>query len=289
MGQPAEPTPSPAQAPTTIVDQHTLDAAHNQILILASGFFFFLVSQLVLVTWLFARPSTRRESAQRSVASAAPRGKSTLSLGFNDHDEGAEDQQVRQRVFRRSSTWNGRSRFAVEDSHLLLRRRMSSGFEVTDLRSSLSSSETDSDSSRRRSVRSGFQGMGMMAAALATPIVSQSPRRLRSPLGSIGTESDSSSGNEMIWDLGRLPSDVSPRPPRVVPIDQATISAILRGEMDRAEGAETPPVSLAVVEDGLVVGFDGPLGVNHHRAGLMAGDGRNGDGKPRERRRSDTF
>lgn len=292
MGQPAEPTPSPTHAPTVLVDQHALNADRTEIFVLFIGIIF-LVSQLALVTWLFARSSARKESPQRNIARTAPGRKHPLSPDDNeDNDDVIEDRQVRQQGFRRSSTWNGRSRLAAQDGRLLRRRRRSSGLEMTDLRIPLPSPEKNSDySSKQGIVRSGFRDVGMMAAALATPMVSQSPRRLRSPLCSPGTESDSSSGNGRVWELGHIPARLSPRSPRVVPIDQATISAILRGEIDRGEDADAPPISLAAAEDGkeLVAGFDDPLGVNRRGTGLRAGDACSDNETPLGRRYSDTL
>lgn len=290
MGQPAGPTTSSARTPTATapVDQHALHVNQTEILVLAIGILF-LVSQLVLIIWLFVRPSARRDSTQRNVALTARGAKPTRALN-DDENDGVEGLPTCKRDLRQSSTSSGRSRLAAEDGHLHRQRRRSSGFEMADLRSPFSSPETDSGSSDCGSVRSSFREIGLRSATLAFSKLPQSPRRLWSPLGSPGTESDSSSGNGRAPELGRLPVDLSPRSPRVVPIDQATISAILRGEMDRAEGAGTPPISLAAAQDGRkqVGGFDDPLGVNRRGTGLKTEDGRDGDERPRGRKRSDT-
>lgn len=286
MGQPAEPTPSPPTAPSTPVDQKTLSADRTEILVLATSILF-LVSLLVLLIWLLARPRThtRREADQRTITWEAINNKPTITL--NDED-GNHSQQSSQRGVRRSSTWNGRSVIATRDGQVL-RRRKSSGFELADLRSPLSSPETDSDSSDHGSVRKGCRDVGLVAAALAMPIVPLSPRRLRSPPGS-PPEMRLDDPDGLAREMASVPAGLSPRSPRVVPIDQAAISAILKGEVDQEAEVGTPPISPAVeARRGLASDFEDPLGVNRRLPDLRHEDDASLDGeRPHGRKRADT-
>lgn len=308
MGQPAAPAPSPTGAPSTPVDQTTLNANRTEILVLAIGILF-LVSQLVLVIWLLARPRPHarpREADQRAITWAALNTKPTITLNDDDHDADDGDHHVResrQHGVRRSSTWNGRSVIATGDDghHLLLRRRRrrkssGNGLELADLRSPLSSPETDSDwdSSDHHGGRvgKGCRDVGLVAAALAMPIVPLSPRRVRSPPPGRSTPQNgpSSKSDGLAREMASLPAGLSPRSPRVVPVDQATMSAILNGERDQEAEVGTPPVSPAV-EGGreLASEFEDPLGVNRRVTGFRDENDASLDGeRPRGRKRADT-
>lgn len=321
MGQgqsPSNTAPSPALVPTTPTpptDQQTLDAYHNEILVLAIGVLF-LVSQLVLVIWLVARPHGDIQNGEDKEPRTIPnwtRPTIMLSGGELDEQYGARKQSepdeldaqyaaLRRRGFRRSGTWNGRARFKTIRPGPG-RRKSSGGLELAELRSppQASNSEAESASDSYSPGLSDLRRNGGLdaAAAQAMPIRPASPRHLRaaSPLGSPGA--DSSDPNKI---GGLLPARLSPRSPRVMPIDRKTISAILEGEKLRK--AKRAPASRVVVkeqeEKELSGTFDDPLGVNRRASvfeneiaigsDVSLGDNYNGERlRRRGKKRADSF
>lgn len=294
MGHPAGPSPYLTHAATSTPDKQTIDANRAEILVLATGVLF-LVSQLVLTIWLFARPraSAQREKTQRmSITRTAVTTNPAIQISGEDTDDGGRSSGRRSNL-RHSSTWNGRasSLNPTGDGHFI-RRRRSVGIELRDLGDPLSSPESDSDSS---DVSRGCRDAGLMAAAaLGMPIAPLSPRLLRSPLGTPDVEEIDSTENRserniniMTKSLG-TPADLSPRSPRVVPLDSETMSAILKSEKQRDIGTTPFPTPAVVVsERDLANGFDDSLGVNRRATGLKNEETLNDAGRT-QRRRSDT-
>lgn len=263
MGQ-SEPVPSPTRAATPpLPHPDTIDASRTEIFFLAVGVLF-LVLQLTLVIWFCAPRAFAPKSPKQLAIAWEP-------VVLDDHD----DRPIRRRRIhlRRSSTWNGR---AADQDGSPVRRRKS-----TDINKSaivLSGSDPDSDSSDRYiRVRRGAGVAGFMAATLAMRVVRRSPRRIRSPVGSLEPESDGSSGGTAREMHAMPPSallrpTLSPRSPRLGPIDQAT-REILKEERHKSETTPlvSPLVSPVVLDEkDLANGFDDPLGVNRFK--LFFGD-----------------
>lgn len=284
MDQPAEPVPSPTRAATPLLpDQKAVNASRNEILFIATGVLI-LVVQLVLVIWYCAPRAFAPKPTEQRAVTWEPRD-STEAVVSNDEDEDAERPNHRRHnhnQFRRSSTWNGRARATGADDHV--RRRKSSGVKPAIILYSSEPEESDSSFFGDHSLRQGLRYNGLMAASLAIPMAPASPRRIRSPRSSPKCESDDSNdaGSEREMHLmpptdAAMPPTLSPRSPRLGPIDKAT-KAILKEERRKSEEnkrrkSETmvPPESPPIVDEKhMANGFDDPLGVN--RSKTLFGD-----------------
>lgn len=207
----------------------------------------FLVSQLVLVVWLVLLPMAvaRRQAAQRAIAwTAVPTTVSERGEGNNHHGHG----------LRRSSTWSGRSTAPTNPLGEHLRQRAGPGCtDPLDLQHSSqcisSNVESEPDGS---GPNDGWEGSlaKVAVAALAQPL---SPRYTHSPLISspeTEMESPASDPGRMWTDelgtmagSGGIPRRLSPRSPRLQPLDQATISALLRTPDDPPGTKAGPPTA----------------------------------------------
>lgn len=259
MGGPAEPTPSLTRTSTLSLDAKTLDSERTEILFLAIGVLF-LVSQLVLMIWLFVpRAFARKPREQRSLE-WRPVVTDTVAQGAILTDQ-EDDRPIRRRN-RRSSTWNGRSTEASQNGQPV-RRRKSSG-RNSDEPPAFSIPEHDSDASdRERSVRKGLPSTGLAAAMSAMPTVPLSPRQMRGLLSSPKPEQNSEYSSDCVREMDLLPASFSPRSPRLGPMNLATISAILKA--DERMPDPTSLTSLLTDERDLAKSFDDPLGVSHRK------------------------
>lgn len=255
MGEPTEPTPSPTRASILSLDEKTLDANRTEIFILAIGILF-LVSQLILIIWLFVpRAFARKPREQRTLEwrpvvtdSIAP---STILTNQGDS-----------RPIRRSSTWNGRSAETSRNGQPV-RRRKSSGLKSDETHAFLIP-EHDSDASdRERSARKGLPSTGLASATPVMPAVPLSPRRMRGLLSSSKPEQNSEYSSDCVREMDLLPASFSPRSPRLGPMNLATVSAILKADERMPDPMSL--TSLLTDEKDLANSFDDPLGVSHRK------------------------
>ncbi|KAJ4413592.1 hypothetical protein N0V82_008453 [Gnomoniopsis sp. IMI 355080] len=253
--------PSPTRAATPPPDQKTLDANRTEIIVLAIAILF-LVSQLILIIWLFApRAFPRRPRKQRIIEWMPVQPGSTAQESiFSNEDDG---RLAHRRNHRRSSSWNGGSAATSQAGHPV-RRRRSSGLKPADSRT-LSVSDQDSDlSDRDCSVRDGLRDAGLAAASLAIPIIPLSSPRLRSPSNSPELEPESDGSDGRVREMGAFPAKFSPRSPRVGPMNVATMSAILKGTQRKVG---TTAVTLPVTDArDMTSRFDDPLGVTRRKS-----------------------
>lgn len=255
MGEPANPMPSPTRAATPPPDQKTLDANRTEIIVLAIGILF-LVSQLILMIWLFTpRAFARRPREQRNIewrpVDPDPTAQDPI---FSDEDDG---RLARRHNYRRSSSWNGPCAATLQDGHTV-RRRKSSGLKPANSR------EGSNSSGRESSVREGLRDAGLAAASLAIPIIPLSSLPFHSPLNSPEPEPESDGSGGLVREMGALPAEFSPRSPRVGPINVATMSAIVKRN-ERKAG--TTAVSLPVTDaTNMTSRFDDPLGVTRRKS-----------------------
>lgn len=262
MGQPAEPIQSPTRAATPPPDQKTLNATRTEIIVLAIGILF-LVSQLILVIWLFAPRAFARKPREHMIIGWQPMDSdpaARVTILSDDEDDG---RPTRRRNYRRCSTWNGRSVATSRDGRPV-RRRKSTGLKPAELHTS-SSSDQDSDSSDwDSSLRKGFQNTGLAAASLAIPIVPLPPRQLRSPVSSPELEPETEGSDVFVHKTSLMPAAFSPRSPRAGLMNTATIGAIFQAN-ERKPGT-TPMGPPVMHKPDLANGFDDPLGVRRCKA-----------------------
>lgn len=276
MGAPAEPTPSPTRASTLSLDVKTLDATRIEIFILAIGVLF-LVSQPVLVIWLFVPRAFARKAREQRTLEWRPVVPDPIAHEPILGDQG-DDRPIRRSNFRRSSTWNGRCA-EISQNDQTVRRRKSSGLK-SDGPYALPTPEHDSDASdRERSARKGLPNTDLAPTMLATPMVPLSPRRMRGPLSNPSPDFNSEYSSECVREMDLLPAAFSPRSPRLGPMNLATISAILRAD-ERMPNA-TSLSSLLADERDLAKKFDDPLGVSRRKMLFDKDDSVSTDEMPR--------
>lgn len=305
MRRAANPSAFPTQAsPATPIDVHYLNTIRTEIIVLAVTILL-LVSQLVLIIWLFAWPRERSAARQKGENKEQRFGqqppddatkKPVITLNDGNEDLYNENNKHSQS---QSNAWDSHATSDDQGQHhqIRRRRRRSSGAidtphfsptaatELADLRSHLSSPDAESSSSRSSKdyVRKTFRDVGLMAAtALALPLGPSSPRRFRSSPsspdtdeGSEGTGSSNGIGGAagFAQEMGFLSARLSPRSPRPGPVSRKTISAIMEGEnkKDHQMGVEEEEQESTSSPD-LVGSFDDPLGVNRRPSTLLVGN-----------------
>lgn len=297
MGSDEEPhSATLARASSFPLGQKEHDARRTEILMLAIGVLF-LVSQLILIIWLFLLPHAvaRRHAAQRDIAwTVMPRAQ--------ERGEGDDHQTSRRRGLRRSSTWNGTPVALDLHGEYSRRRGRPDGIQALDLQSPLSSSNAESDSDGGGPTKDNWdRGLTAAAALISNPL---SPRYARSPLSSPGTEMESPTNDpgRMWTELGvvtgsdGIPGRLSPRSPRLQPIDQATISAILRTPGGPAKARAGLPTATPKAgpdnNSSQAKSYDDPLGVKRRAMALLQDRADTGaldtEKLPRRRRRQDS-
>lgn len=256
---------TPRQAwPTPLLDKKMIDASRTEILVVALGILF-LVSQLCLMIWIFARPHAfaRRREPRPKAATSPPDSRTESNGSANDNDSPKPLRKLR-----RSSTWSGGS---LERQYLRQRRKSGGRGQLGQIGTPSSSPETESDSDL--STQKGIEDMGGMIPAFAMPSPAPPLRHLGHSLNSL----DAGPATEMkefdprkVWrEMGFIAAAIakpgSPRSPRLNAVDQAAIIAALTADDG---GTKAPSPTPAVVEDvgTLASGFDDPLGVNRKPA-----------------------
>lgn len=261
MGEFAEPTPSPTRASILSLNEKTLAANQIEIFILAIGILF-LVSQLILIIWLFDPRAFAHKPREQRTLELRPIVTESVAQNNMLTDQG-DGRPIRRSNYRRSSTWNGRSA-EISQNGQPVRRRKSGGLK-SDETHVFSTREHDSDASdRETSVRKGLPSTGLAAATSAMPTVPLSPRQMRSLLSSPKPEQKSEYSSVCVREMDLLPASFSPRSPRLGPMNPATISAILKAD-ERTPGS-TSLTSLLTDARDLANSFDDPLGVSHRKS-----------------------
>lgn len=260
MGGPAEPTLSPTRSSILLLDEKTLEANRSEVFILAIGILF-LVSQLILVIWLFVPRAFDRKPREQRTLEWRPAVTKSVAQSTNLTDQG-DDRPIRRSNYRRSSTWNGRSADASQKGKPV-RRRKSSGLK-SDETHAFSIPEQDFDApGEARSVRKGLPSIGLAPATPTMPTIPLSPRQMRGLSSSSKPEQNSEYSSDCVREMDLLPASFSPRSPRLGPMNLTTISAILK-----ADERMPDPTSLTLLLTGerdLANSFDDPLGVSHRK------------------------
>ncbi|KAJ4391728.1 hypothetical protein N0V93_005348 [Gnomoniopsis smithogilvyi] len=232
MGEAADPIPSLIRTATPPPHQKTHDANGTEIIVLAIGILF-LVSQLILIIWLFAPWTFARKPREQRIIIWRPVDTDPVAQEAIVSNEDV-DQSPRRPSHRRSSTWNGRSTATSQDQPPL-RRRKSSCLKPAGSRNFSASDQGSDLSDRDSSVREVLRDASLAAASLAIPLIPLSSRRLRSRLSSPEPEPESDGANANVREIRLPPARFSPRSPRLGPRTMAAMSTIL-GANERKPG-----------------------------------------------------
>lgn len=243
-----QPSATLSRASSLLVGQEETNARRTEILILAIGVLF-LVSQLILIVWSVLLPIAvaRRQAAQRDIAWAA-------IPTVQKRSEGSHHRTSHGRGLRRNSTWNGRSTALNLRGEYLRQRPGPDSPDTLDLSSSQCISNAESESESDGSGPKDRWERGLTEAAVAALDRPLSPIHTRSPLSSPETEMESQASDPgRIWTepgsmagSSGLAGRLSPRSPRLQPLDQATIiSAILRTPGEPSGTKAGPPTAFS--------------------------------------------
>lgn len=241
--------------------QEEIKTRRTEIIILAIAVLF-LVGQLVLIIWLLLPSAVARKRKTQRVIGGTVMSEEQKRVDGDGH------QQSRCRRLRRSSTWNGRSTAMDLRREYLRQRSKPDSTDALDLQSPLSSLNAESDSDGNDSKNGWDRGLAAAATALRKSL---SPGYTRSPLSSPELELESPvNGVDQTWtELALWPGSsaitgrFSPRSPRLHPIDQATINAIMRtpGSPPRTKLGSNNVAPMAELDDGsLATSYYDPLG-----------------------------